>query len=421
MGCHPQAFNKGLYIKVYDKMTVSPRDVVSFILYFVFLTTVTVGSFVKDVNVDLSFQYLVLIGGLMLVTFFALLRGTWPKFELIDFVAITLLFVWIYGFSLGIIKSNNLVGVVRNFAGLLFYLLYFFMVFSGITRSKLLKVLVNASIVYLIISLSLGASNFLNNELVEFDEHGTSSLRLYFSTGQLILIPTLFIFLTGSSPALRSDFDRLAIVKRNNLVIVGIILSLILSGGKGFYLELASLFVLFFSLSFLRFFTKGMLGYWSLFWLVTCAAIGIYFFNEIISIVLSLTTMEFDASHPRVIQSKALIEGFTWFGEGLGGTVPNYSRDPLGYGFELSYHNIVHKFGVISLFIFGSFLIPIFYSLHSIFLRPGKIYSYLPLIFMLYLLPSWGNPTIFSPVSVVLHCLALYFIRRDKLEETMNV
>ena len=112
------------------------------------------------------------------------------------------------------------------------------MVFSGITRSKLLKVLVNASIVYLIISLSLGASNFLNNELVAFDEHGTSAVRLYFSPGQLILIPTLFIFLTGSSPALRSDFDRLAIVKRNNIVIVGIILSLILSGGKGFYLEL---------------------------------------------------------------------------------------------------------------------------------------------------------------------------------------
>ena len=394
-------------------MTLSSRDVVSFILYFVFLTTVSI--------IDISFQYPVLIGGVIVIIWLSALRGSWPKFESIDLIAIILLFSWMYGFSVGIIKSNNLVGVVRNFAGLIFYLVYFFMVFSGITRSKLLKVLVNASIVYLIISLSLGASNFLNNELVAFDEHGTSAVRLYFSPGQLILIPTLFIFLTGSSPALRSDFDRLAIVKRNNIVIVGIILSLILSGGKGFYLELTSLFVLFFSLSFLRFFTKGMLGYWSLFWLVTCAAIGIYFFNEIISIVLSLSMMEFDASHPRVVQGQALIEDFTWFGKGLGGIVPNYSRDLLGYGFELSYHNIVHKFGVISLFIFGSFLIPIFYSLYSILLRPNRVYSYLPLVFMLYLLPAWGNPTIFTPVSVVLHCIALYFIRRDKLEETMNV
>jgi hypothetical protein len=394
-------------------MTLSSRDVVKFILYFIFLTTISI--------IDISFQYLVLIAGVIVITWLSALRGTWPKFKLIDLVAIILLFSWIYGVSLGIIKSNNLEGVVRNFAGLLFYLVYFFMVFSGITRSKLLTVLVRASIVYLIISLALGVSNFLNNELIAFDEHGASALRLYFSTGQLILIPTLFIFLSGSSVVLRSDFDRLAIVKRNNFLIAGIILSLIFSGGKGFYLELISLSVLFFSLFFLRFITKGMLGFWSFFWLVTFAVFGLYFINEIISIVLSLGAMEFDASHPRVVQGKALIEDFTLFGKGLGGTVPNYSRDSLGYGFELSYHNIVHKFGVISLLIFSSFLLPIFYSLYNIFFRPNRVYSYLPLIFMLYLLPAWGNPMIFTPVSVILHCFALYFIRRDKLEETINV
>ena len=122
-----------------------------------------------------------------------------------------------------------------------------------------------------------------------------------------------------------------------------------------------------------------------------------------------------------MIQAKALIEDFTMFGKGLGAVVPNYSRDILGYGFELSYHNIVHKFGIISLFIFASFLTPVFYSLYKIFTRSSKIYSYLPLVFMLYLLPSWGNPTIFAPVSVILHCLTLYFIRLDKSEETINV
>jgi len=409
----PQTVNKGIYIQVFYKMTWSSRDLVSFILYFVFLTTISI--------IDISFQYSVLIGGVIVIIWMSLLRGSWPKFEFIDLIAIILLFSWLYGFSLGIFKSNNLLGVVRNFAGLLFYLVYFFMVFSGITRSKLLKVLVNAGILYLIISLFLGAINFLNRDLITFDEFGSSSIRFYYSVGQLILIPSLFIFLAGSSPSLRSDFDSLAIVNRNNLVIIGIIISLIFSGGKGFYLELICLFVLFFSLSFVRFITKGILGYWSLFWLITFAAVGMYLFSEIISIILSLGIMEFDANHPRVIQSKALIEDFTWFGKGLGGTVPNYSRDLLGYGFELSYHNIVHKFGIISLFIFGSFMLPIFYSLCSIFLRPNKVYSYLPLIFMLYLLPAWGNPMIFSPVCVLLHCLALYFIRLDKFKRTMNV
>ena len=95
-------------------MTLSSRDVVNFILYFVFLTTISI--------IDISFQYPVLIAGVIVIMWLSALRGTWPKFELIDLVAIILLFSWMYGFSVGIIKSNNLVGVVRNFAGLLFYL-----------------------------------------------------------------------------------------------------------------------------------------------------------------------------------------------------------------------------------------------------------------------------------------------------------
>ena len=126
-------------------MTVSPHHVVCFILYFVFLTTVSI--------IDISFQYPILIGGVILIIWMAALRGAWPRFKIIDFFALIPLIAWIYGFSLGIINGNNLTGVVRNFAGLLFYLVYFFMVFSGISRSKLLSVLINASIIYLIISL----------------------------------------------------------------------------------------------------------------------------------------------------------------------------------------------------------------------------------------------------------------------------
>ena len=112
---------------------------------------------------------------------------------------------------------------------------------------------------------------------------------------------------------------------------------------------------------------------------------------------------------------------FTLFGKGLGGVIPDYSRDALGYGFELSFYNIVHKFGIFSVFIFASYLAPIFYSLNEIFYRTSKIYSYLPLIFMLYLIPAFANPSIFAPVCVIMHCIALYFIRSNISEETKNV
>ena len=409
----PQTFIKGLYIQVFYKMTVSSRDVVCFILYFIFLTTISI--------IDTSFQYPVLIGGAIMIILMSALRGTWPKSKFIDLFALIPLLIWMYGFSVGIINSNNLVGVVRNFAGLLFYLVYFFMVFSGISRSKLLSVLINASIIYLMIAFAYGITSFMGRGLLSVSDYGTSALRFYYSVGQFILIPTLFIFLSGSSPSLRLDFDRLAIVKKNNFIVVAIILSLIFSGGKGFYLELVALAVVFMFLFVVRFITHFRVGYRSLFLLVTLSWLGIYFIAEIISAISFLITLESDGSHPRTIQAKALIEDFTMFGKGLGAVVPNYSRDILGYGFELSYHNIVHKFGIISLFIFASFLVPVFYSLYSIFLRASKIYSYLPLIFMLYLVPSWGNPTVFAPLSVILHCLALYFIRLDTFEETINV
>jgi len=393
-------------------MTVSPHHVVCFILYFVFLTTVSI--------IDISFQYPILIGGVILIIWMAALRGAWPRFKIIDFFALIPLIAWIYGFSLGIINGNNLTGVVRNFAGLLFYLVYFFMVFSGISRSKLLSVLINASIIYLIISLIWSINVAINRDFIVIDEYGTSGLRLYFSIGQFILIPTLFLFLSGSSPSLRSDFDRLGIIKRNNFIVVAIILSIIFSGGKGLYLELIALASVFMFLFLVRLITLFRTGYSSLFLFVILSWFGIYFREEIFSTISYLIALETDVSHPRIIQAKALIEDFTLFGKGLGSTVPGYSRDILGYGFELSYHNIVHKFGIISLLIFSSLLAPVFYSLYKILTRSSKIYSYLPLVFMFYLFPSWGNPTVFAPVAVILHCFALYFIRLDKFDTTIN-
>ncbi len=394
-------------------MILSSRDIVYFILYFVSLTTISI--------IDISFQYPILICGTFIIIWMSALRGTWPKFEFIDLFAMFPLLAWFYGFSLGILNANNSVGVVRNFAGLLFYLFYFFMVFSRVSRSQLLSVLIKASIIYLIISLVLGFNAFLNRDFISFDEYGTSSLRLYYSVGQFILIPTLFIFLAGSTPSLRLDFDRLALAKRNNLIIVGIIISLVSSGGKGIYLELIALSLVFMFLLIFRLAVNFSIGYRDLFISVTLMCLGLYFISEISTAISHIFALETNVNHPRVEQAKALIEDFTLFGKGLGSVVPGYSRDALGYGFELSYHNIIHKFGIISGFIFVSFIVPIFYSLYKIFLRTSEIYSYLPLIFMLYLLPSSGNPTVFAPVAVILHCLALYFIRLDKFEETKNV
>ena len=224
-------------------------------------------------------------------------------------------------------------------------------------------------------------------------------------------MPTLFIYLASSNPMLRSSAKKLSLVKKNNFVIVGLLISIFLSGSKGAYLSALALMLILWSISLLYTMEKTVIRLYSILGLLMVFFLIAYFQSEISMILRTIFFAEFASDHPRVVQGKKLIEDFTWLGKGLGASVPGYSRDVLGYGFELSFHNIIHKFGIFSLFIFLSFLAPIFYSIHQIIYKTSSIFSYLPLIFMLYLIPAWGNPTIFASVSVLLHCTALYLIR----------
>ncbi|MDA9937650.1 hypothetical protein N9D09_00990 [bacterium] len=384
-------------------MTLSSQGLVSFLLYFIFLTTIHI--------IDSFVQYLVLIGVTFIFTGMVCFRSTWPKLQFVDIFALIPLLTWLYGVSVGVLNSNNVVGIVRNFAGLLFYLAYFFMVFSRISQRRLITVIINASIVYLLLASMFGLNSYITRDIIQFSENGTSSLRLYYSPGLLVLIPALFIYMSRSSPLLKVDSERLSLVKKNVFIIIAMFLSLFVSGSKAIYLSLLALVAIFIFMSILYGIAKLRVRLFALMGLFSGLLFMFYVRVEISSAIDVLISLETDATHPRVIQAKELIDDFTVFGKGLGAVVPGYSRDVLGYGFELSFHNIIHKFGIISVFMFASFLAPIFYSVQKIIYKSSSLYSYLPLVFMLYLLPAWGNPTIFAPVSVILHCVALYLIR----------
>jgi hypothetical protein len=346
------------------------------------------------------------------MTIFIFLKGKWPKFNFVDIFALMPLLVWFYGFLIGVLNTNNLIGIVRNFAGMTFYLVYFFMVFSGISRRRIISILVNASVIYLLLAFSFGIHSAMTRELLVLNDiNGTSAVRFYYSIGLHILIPTLFIYLSLSSRVLRSNSIKLSFVKKNNIMVFSILVVIFFSGSKGIYLSLLAIAVVMGSATICYSLKHLRINLYSFFVLLIIIILTVYFKSEIGVIAQTLLSMEFDSNHPRVIQSKKLIEDFTIIGKGLGGVVPGYSRDILGYGFELSFHNIIHKFGIMSLFIFVSFLAPIFYSTYQIIYKTSNLYGYLPLIFMLYLLPSWGNPTIFAPVCVLLHCSSLYFMR----------
>ena len=118
-------------------------------------------------------------------------------------------------------------------------------------------------------------------------------------------------------------------------------------------------------------------------------------------------------------QSAYIVQEFTVFGSGLGGILESgYTRsgESSAYGFELSYHSLIHKIGVIALIPFLIYIYTVILALYLIFKSTDAFYPVLALGAMGYLIPSYGNPMLFSPIAVVMHCLALFWLRKEYLD-----
>ena len=114
-----------------------------------------------------------------------------------------------------------------------------------------------------------------------------------------------------------------------------------------------------------------------------------------------------------------LISEFSLIGQGLGAELDsNYSRNDLGYGFELSYLSIIHKLGLVGVLICLIYLICLAIPLFHMIFRRENYFSWLAVGGMLFVIPSYGNPMIFGPIIVTLHCCSLYFIRQLVLKRS---
>lgn len=115
----------------------------------------------------------------------------------------------------------------------------------------------------------------------------------------------------------------------------------------------------------------------------------------------------------RYEQIGQLLADTTWWGRGLGAPISTgYARsEEFPYGFELSYLNVVHKFGLFSLLYFA-FLI---YTVYRIWRSPASP-SERAVAFgaLTYLAPAVGNPINFAIQLVLLHVLALHAATRRR-------
>ena len=379
-------------------------------LTLIVLTTVSIG--------DLYHQYFIL-----LIFFLFQLTRKNVNFlfkpipaSFLFYLPLICIVVWIYGILHAIWLGVPFATYSRNFASLIFYFVFYLVYIYTPTARSLFDLFKRLALAYLIISFFYIFKNYGSVDIIAFDEYGTSALRLYFSVGLLVLfVPIVFIamgYATSTQLALFNSktywnrgifWDFLSLV-----LFVGVILA---SGSKGFYLALLVLFIFIFILVLIKVITSLRLSSFNAFVFLLAFVAFSYNSDLVVSFVEVLVRLESDDLHPRVVQGRELIADFSLLGNGIGSSISSgYARDELGYGFELSYHNLVHKLGLFSFFVFVTIIYPFVISIKNIIKKECMQASVLSFSLMLYVIPAYGNPFLISPLTVTFNVIAFYLI-----------
>lgn len=344
-------------------------------------------------------------------------------FKKTDYIAISFILVWIYGLIVGFLRGNNTNYVAANFAGMICYLLYFILTRVNIKMELLTKVLLFSGFivcfisVYKLFSFIFGFSLPLLSSILSSDVgiSSTGQFRIYFPTltvAYSLLGISLYTFLFPSR-----DYDLFSLNHRLIslfFLVLSIISLFFVSSSKGFML--GGIFITI--LIPMIIYTRGVVNLklnksflLLLFFFVTIVISLLYF--DYFSIFEMMFNRDDVANQDRYDQLGYIVNDFSFFGKGLGATVPGIVRsEDTPYGFELTYINLIHKFGIFSLILFFNWIYMATILIKFIYIKKSVHYSVVALSSMGYMLPSIGNPLLMHPSLVILNCLSLYYIRK---------
>ncbi|MFH0939740.1 MAG: hypothetical protein V1899_10765 [Planctomycetota bacterium] len=355
--------------------------------------------------------------GLIIYTRYS--RRNTPSQFACDLAALVFLVVWTYGIMLGLARGNNLLLVIRNFAASIFYVAYFILVFLKISPERVFKATYWAAmyVMFLTIILSV-ASTLLNVDIQSpgwallagpvIGGGGTSHARI-FCVNQMVL----FVLVSIAIYRLISLKRRLLIdlllaamaiyatlfvpaMRGNALAVMVILFCLLLVAA-------APLVRLRVSKRFLALLMFIVLG--------SMVVIATSFDDIVRGIFLESA----GGNAIRYEQSRILLDECTVFGKGLGAEISTgYSRaGEKSYGFEVIYINIFHKYGVFALLLLASYFYTFYGACRALVRKtiPPE-HACCALGAMGYTLVAFGNPMLFGPNTILLHCIALYLIRQ---------
>ena len=347
--------------------------------------------------------------------FFNLIKINFYKNYTSFFIFLSL-FSWFYGVILGYFNSNPLEAIIRNFAGITFYIFFFILKIKINDYKKIINFTVYSSLsLFLILILNseiYDVSQLLKLNLELFYKVGSSAFRKIWSShlSLIIFLNTLSFFYLLKPNFIFHKIKSLNFVKFFSIIFYLLSLVLIIkSGSKGFWLSLI------FCKSVLFFSALINFRYFSVLRLLFCffifIIIIILFKTQIENFYSYLLYLEFNIYNNRIIQFEELMNEISFFGIGLGGSLESgYSRDDLNYGFELTFLNLLHKLGIFSLPIILIYIFVIFKSVFNLFFFRNYFNSLISLTLVSFCIPGAFNPLLFSPFNVILHTLSFIFL-----------
>lgn len=349
-----------------------------------------------------------------------------------DYIPLVFLIAWIYGIVIGLIRSNQSDYVFANFAGMVMYLFYFFLIISNVSKAQVFKILYNAALFVLWLNLFIAMTwltygmewyedSILSLFFGEFRGGSSTGQMRLFNSNQIIIFVILSISLNRlfSRPAdLTSEVNFLGPKTRMRAIAI-IIFSLIaligVGGSKGYMLSIIVMFLIYYLFSFntnrLTFASIKRLILPILFFaLLSLLLVQLGYSN----IATEIFSEEDEGNIGRYYQLIYFFDDLTFFGKGLGSVVQGFiASSDKPYGYELSYFNVIHKFGLFAAPLFICYIYCIYIAVKGIGHKftNHSFYSAAGLGAIAYLGPSLGNPIIFNPQMVILHCLMIFLTR----------
>lgn len=323
-----------------------------------------------------------------------------------------ILISWGYGVIVAIENGVESQFYLRNFFGLLLYGLFLIFIIVKPSVKPLLYAVLYASLIQICYGIE-SVINIDNTYALAGNIDGLSGLRSMYSTGYFSIFPLLTLSLSSLIFKYKKTyintadfywFDKYGIY----LFVVAIFGLVVPAMSKGFILAVALLLLFYFFVFLMRGLRSHKVQKKAAILAIALLTLSCYLVIEYWEMIIYTFSSNERSNSVRSEQANYLISEFTFIGAGLGAALESgYSRG-IPYGFELTYLNIIHKLGFMSIFLFIFYATTVYVAIVRVIKKIQPRESSFALGAMGYLIVGIGNPVLLSPVSVILHCIAVY-------------